>query len=366
MLYTKKGFAVFVCLVVIAAAFSGCTDSFSGGYARYSYEFLGAFDTVTQIIGYAKSEREFEAMAKWAETRFTELHRLFDIYNDYEGINNIKTINDNAGIKPVKVSREIIDLILFSKEWHDKTGGVVNIAMGPVLSIWHEYREYGIEHPDEAELPPMEKLREASRYCDIDKVIVDTGAQTVYLEDKNMSIDVGAVAKGFAVELLAKELQEKGYASFLINAGGNVKVVGKPLDGNRTKWGIGIMNPDYDDSGNREDSTLDTIYTDNGAVVTSGDYQRYYKVDGKIYHHLIDPGTLMPATYYRSVSVYTQSSAEADFLSTTLFLSPYEKGRKIAGELDGVEALWVFPDGHIEVTDGMKSMLKIMGGASNK
>lgn len=361
----NKTFTVLICILILAAVISGCGKRAPTGYTKYSYEFLGAFDTVIQIIGYSKSQDDFEAMAKSAETRFMELHRLFDIYNDYEGISNIKTINYNAGIKPVKVSREIIDLVLFAKEWHDKTGGVVNIAMGPVLEIWHEYREKGIENPDGATLPPVEKLREASEYCDISKVIVDEDAQTIFLADKNMSIDVGAVAKGFAVEIVANELMQQGYSSFLISAGGNVKVVGKPLDNTRSKWGIGILDPDGDLQ-NREGSTVDTLYTDSGSVVTSGDYQRYYEVDGKRYHHLIDPETLMPASHYRSVTVYTENSAEADFMSTTLFLLPFDESRKLAMEMDGVEALWIFADGHIEATDGMKSMLKVMGGASNK
>mgnify|MGYP000870281818 CR=1 FL=1 len=355
---------VVIFLVILATMLPGCSSPLAV-YTKYSYEFLGSFDTVVQFIGYAKNQSEFEDMAKSGETRFMELHRLYDIYNDYDGINNIKTINDNAGVEPVRVCQEIIDLLEFSKAWHDKTGGTVNIAMGPVLSIWHEYREHGLNDPDDASLPPMERLLEAQKFCDIQKVIVDPDARTVFLPDKNMRIDVGAVAKGFAVEIVARELQEQGYSSFLISAGGNVKVVGEPLDNTRSKWGIGILDPDGDMS-SREDSTLDTVYINRGSVVTSGDYQRYYKVDGIMYHHLIDPETLMPAAHYRSVTVYVGDSGEADFLSTTLFLLPYEKSRKLADELESVEALWVFPDGSFKATEGMKPMLKVLGGASNK
>lgn len=355
---------VLVCLVAMAVALSGCRNSVAAGYFKYSYEFLGSFDTVVRIIGYARSQDEFEKMAKLGETRFMELHRLFDIYHDYDGINNIKTINDNAGIEPVGVSREIIDLILFSTEWYEKTGGTVNIAMGPVLNIWHEYRERGIDNPDEAALPPMTSLMEARQFCDISRVIVDPETQTVFLPVKGMRLDVGAVAKGYATEIVARELQQKGYSSFLISAGGNVRCVGQPLESTRTKWGIGILDPDGDLS-NNEESTLDTVYISQGSVVTSGDYQRYYEVDGKRYHHLIDPETLMPADYYRSVTVYVEDSGVADFMSTTLFLLPYEESRKLA-EAMGVEALWVFPDGKLEITEDMKAMLKVLGGATNK
>lgn len=364
MLKKRNALTVLFCILATAAVLSGCRNSVAAGYSKYSYEFLGSFDTVVRIIGYAKSQKEFETMAKLGETRFMELHRLFDIYNDYDGINNVKAINDKAGIEPVRVSQEIIDLILFSKEWYEKTGGTVNIAMGPVLNIWHEYRERGIENPDEAALPPMTSLMEARQLCDINRVIVDQEAQTVFLPVKGMRLDVGAVAKGFATEIVARELQKKGYSSFLISAGGNVRCVGQPLENTRTKWGIGILDPDGD-LNNNETSTLDTVYISQGSVVTSGDYQRYYEVDGKRYHHLIDPETLMPADHYRSVSVYVEDSGVADFMSTTLFLLPYEKSRKLA-ETMGVEALWVFPDGKLEATEGMKAMLKVLGGATNK
>lgn len=365
MLKRTNRFKAILCLMIAAAMLSGCTSRGMPGYTKYTYEFLGSFDTVIQFIGYAQSQSDFERMAKLGETRLMELHRLFDIYHDYAGINNIKTINDHAGKEPVKVSQEIIDLILFSREWYDKTGGAVNIAMGPVLSIWHEYRENGINNPGEAKLPPMESLREAQQFCDISKVIVDQDAQTVFLPEKEMRLDVGAVAKGFAVEIVARELKEQGYSSFLISGGGNIRVEGGPLDSTRSKWGVGILDPD-NGMEDMEGSTLDTAYINQGSVVTSGDYQRYYMVDGKAYHHLIDPETLMPAVHYRSVTVYAEDSREADFLSTTLFLLPYEKSRKLADELDGVEALWVFPDGSLEATEGMKSMLKVLGGATNK
>jgi thiamine biosynthesis lipoprotein len=113
---------IFICLFI-----SACTNNNQSGYTKYSYEFLGTFDTVIQIMGYAEDSDEFEAMAKICRERFLEFNKLYDIYKDYDGINNIKTINDNAGIKPVEVQQEIIDLLLFSKEWYNRTNGKCNL-----------------------------------------------------------------------------------------------------------------------------------------------------------------------------------------------------------------------------------------------
>jgi len=158
---------------------------------------------------------------------------------------------------------------------------------------------------------------------------------------------------------------EEGFTSFIVSSGGNVRTVGAPRDGVRNKWSIGIQDPDGNALVPNGDN-LDIVYVNDASVVTSGDYQRYYVVDNKRIHHLIDPTTLMPANYYRAVTVVTLDSGVADFLSTTAFLLPYEKSRALIESLDGVEALWIMPDGSMKATEGMKKSLKNMGGASAK
>ena len=356
----KKLLLIIISLLILISA---CSNENNSGYTKYSYEFLGTFDTVIQIMGYAKNADEFEVMAEICKDRFIELNKLYDIYHDYDGINNIKSINDNAGIKPVEVQQEIIDLLVFSKEWHGKTNGKCNIAMGSVLSIWHDYRDKGINSPEKAEIPPLEMLKEAMKFTDINKVIINDDNNTVYLEDKNMRLDVGAIAKGFATEIVANELIDKGYTSFIISSGGNVRTVGEPMDRSRKKWGIGIQDPDGNPNDPNEPS-LDILYINDQSLVTSGDYQRQYEVDGKMYHHLIDPDTLMPAEYFRSVSIVANDSGIADFMSTTIFLTPYEEGRRLLENL-GIDAIWVMKDGTVQATGNARKVMKYMGGASN-
>ena len=216
-----------------------------------------------------------------------------------------------------------------------------------------------------AERPRFEILTGASTHPDINKVIVDEANSTVYLADKEMRLDVGAIAKGFATELVAEKIMSEGFASGIISPGGNIRVIGKPLDGVREYWGIGIQDPDKMFIA-AEENLLDTIFVNNASVVSSGDYQRYYVVEGKIYHHLIDPDTLMPGEYYRAVTIVTEDAGLADFLSTTAFLLPFDKSRKLVESLDNVEALWVMPDGKVEATDGMKKIMKSHGATGSK
>jgi thiamine biosynthesis lipoprotein len=331
-------------------------------YAKYTDSFFDTFDTVITVVAYTGSEQDFRKSFESIHTRFQELHKLYDIYNGYEGLNNVRTINENAGKQPVKVSREIIDLILFSKDWYERTGGRTNIAMGAVLRIWHDYRQAGMDDPENAEVPPMEDLMDASLHTDISKVVVNEEEGTVYLEDPRMSLDVGAVAKGFATELVAGEMEEQGMESVLLSSGGNIRAIGKPLDGERERWGIGIQDPDASVFSD-EEGLLDVIFVRDASVASSGGYQRYYVVDGKVLHHIIDPDTLMPAEYYQAVTVRTPHAGVADFLSTTLFLLPYDQSSALAESLEGVDALWVMPDGEIRVTQGMEKIMRSKGAS---
>ncbi len=357
----KKILITMLLLLLLVPA--GCAPGNETGYERYSQSIFDTFDTLVRVVAYTETEEEFDAHFDTIQSRLRHLHRLYDIYNSYEGVNNVKTINDNAGISPVTVDQEIIDLILFSIEWSEKTGGKVNIALGPVLEIWHTYREEALFDPEAAELPPMELLVEASGYTDLDQVIVDSENRTVFLPDSGMSLDVGAVAKGYALELVALQVIEDGLESAIISAGGNIRMIGRPFDGERDRWGIGVQDPDASVVGGN-DNLLDIIYLGEGSVDTSGDYQRFYIVDGELAHHIIDPDTLMPASHYRAVTVYAIGSGPADFMSTALFLLPFDESQALVESLDNFEALWVMPDGEVHTTEGMREVLRSHGATS--
>lgn len=356
----KKLIAVLLIIILLVSFLTSCQSEPETEYTKYTESFFDTFNTLTRVIAYTETEEEFISYVERIHTRLQELHKYFDIYNSYEGINNVKTINDNAGIKPVKVDQEIIDFILFSKDWYDRTEGETNIAMGSVLKIWHDYREAGLDDPQNAKIPPMEELIDAEKYTDINEVIVDTENNTVFLTDERMSLDVGAIAKGYATEIVAKEIMEAGLQSGIISTGGNIRVLGKPLDGVRKRWGIGIQNPDKSIITD-ESNVLDIVFLNNSSVVSSGDYQRYYVVDGKTMHHLIDPDTLMPGDFYRAVTVITEDAGVADLMSTSAFLMPYEESRALVDSIDGVEAIWVMPDGEVVATEGAKKIMKSHG-----
>ncbi|MDR1532505.1 MAG: FAD:protein FMN transferase [Clostridiales bacterium] len=329
---------------------------------RYQAEFDGLFDTHAEIVGYAKSEAEFMRYASKIYDEVKTYSELFDIYKNYDGISNLKTVNDNAGIAPVAVDEKIIKFLLKCKELYAETDYTVNIAMGSVLSLWHERREEGTAGASKARLPDMPALRAAADNTDITRLVIDEDAGTVFLSEKGMSLDVGAIAKGYAASMAVREAAALGMTSMLVNMGGNIIAVGQPLDGARNRWGVGIQDPAR--AAGDVSNILDTVFVNDCALVTSGDYQRYYMVDGKAYGHIIDPGTLMPAERYASVTIIHQDSGLADALSTALFILPEERGEALLRRY-GAEALWVYRDGSVRYTEGYRAVSKTYGGASS-
>ncbi len=336
-----------LCLMTALILLMGAVPAGAGGApVRFQTTLLDLFDTVTYVMGYAESRAAFDEEVE----RFTQSMRtynaLFDIYNDYEGVNNLKTVNDAAGGEPVSVSKEMIDFLLFAREVAVLTAGRVDVTLGAVLNVWHEAREYGIAHPDKAYLPDAEVLAEAARHTGMDLLQIDPEACTVRLTDPEARLDVGALAKGYAAELSCRDFPE----GYLISVGGNVLVHGAKPDG--AKWTVGVTDP-FDPYSN---SYLATLSMTEGSVVTSGDYQRFYTVDGVNYHHIIDPDTLMPARRYKAVTIICADSGIGDALSTALYLMSAEDALPLLEKYDA-EAMWVEEDGNVFWTTGFKTYL---------
>lgn len=313
---------------------------------QYTASFLDIFDTVTSITGKADSEEAFREKTQAIHDSLMEYHRLFDIYKDYDGINNLKTVNDQAGIGPVTVDEWIIALLQDCKAYYDLTSGMVNPAMGSVLQLWHVSRNDGINDPANAYLPDPEALQQAAQHMDFDAVVIDEGASTVFITDANVRLDVGAVAKGWSVQKVAADAP----SGLLISVGGNVCATG-PKDPSGTAWVVGIQDP------NGGDQYLHTLYLTNGSLVTSGDYQRAYVVDGELYHHIIDPNSLYPSTLWRSVTVLCDDSGLADALSTALFLLPLEEGQALLDKT-GAHAMWVNRNGENFYSPGFQDNIR--------
>lgn len=328
---------------------SGCgADTSASAKHRFSATRMDLFDTVITLTGYAESRDEFDAAAQAAFAELEDLYRLYDAYHAYDDITNICAVNAAAGAAAVSVDGRIIELLSLAREIYDASGGCVDVTAGSVLRLWHDARAAGLEDPDSARLPDAQSLTNAKAHSGFALLEVDAEANTVRLSDPEALLDVGAVAKGCAVERVRRMLPE----GYLLNAGGNVCATGSKPDGEG--WTVGIQDPD-----GRNTEALCTLSLTEGSVVTSGDYQRFYVVDGKRYHHIIDLETLQPAALWHSVTVVCADSGIADGLSTALFVLPRSEGEKLLAAF-GAEAVWVDTDGQLQCTEGLRSRLTVL------
>lgn len=317
------------------------------------------FGTYSQISTYADcNDEKIESYVKIAEEVLSYYHELFDIYNEYDGLNNIKTINDNAGEGPVIVNADMLDFLEYCKEVYTITGGKTNVMLGSVLKIWHDCREmadenYGYLAPEN--LPDEQQLRLAAEHTSIDSLVIDRASSTVYISDPEASLDVGAIAKGYVVDIVYERLKAVGADATVINIGGNVRPIGQKRGGE--PWISAIRDPD----GTAEEPFACRIKIGEVSIVTSGDYERYFVSGTEEYHHIVDPETLMPARYFSAVSVCCTDSALGDALSTALFCMSYEDGLTLVESLkakgEAVDVLWIDTEGNQKMTDGFRSII---------
>lgn len=300
------------------------------------------FNTPFTLIAFVDSQETFDQLFEEMQDEVRVMNKYYDIYNEYEGVNNIRTINKMAGIEPVRVDREIIDLLEEAKVYTEKTEGKFNPTLGAVLEVWHEAREKGMEanRNNKPGISPSQKiLEEANNFVGWQFVEIDKEASTVYLNDKRAALDLGAIAKGFAVEMAARSLEEKGVEHGVVNGGGNVRTIG--TKGDDTPWVVGITNPDSVNN----TSVLSLGFDDSMSIVTSGDYERFFvDEDGNKQHHLIDTKTLQPARLSRSITITTKDSTLADILSTAYSMTPLDDVLAFNEKLgiDDLGLVWVF------------------------
>ena len=335
-------------VLLLIIALIGCKTSINYTQ-KQMYSFDSGFDTVIAYIEWVEDgDTQYRENANKTFEKFSYYNELFDSFHDYENINNIKTINDNAGIKAVSVNQEVIDMLLEAKYFYDISYGKIDVTAGKMISLWHDAREIGMElntHGEYGEVPNHAELEESVKHKGWDKIIIDDKNNTVFITDPYVSLDVGSVAKGYATQRVAEYLVTENVKNAVIDAGGNLKALSGKYNGK--EWITGIRNPN-NPSLSPDDSLLTVQYSGDKSAVTSGDYERAFIAnDGKSYSHIIDPDTTYPADKYRSVTIITTDAGVADCLSTALFCLDYEDGLKVIEQYKKdhdnafLEVIWV-------------------------
>ncbi len=296
-------------LLILLLLLTGC------GKQEYSKN-LFYMDTVINIKLYNVNEKKANEAFNYLDSLYQKYENLTDFYDSNS---ELSKLNNDVNYE---ISSELLDLIKIGYEWNIKTNGLLNVNIGNLTKIWHDFRENPVS------LPNLDDVKIESLKMENDKILND-----------KVNIDLGAIVKGYVTEKAGNYLKNIGIDYYLINAGGNVKA-GKS---NKGYYNIGIASP-------ISNETFEIVKAENISVVTSGGYERFYEYNGVMYHHIIDPNTLYPANNMKSVTVIGEDSGLCDILSTTLFLMDIDEGKEFIKDYD-VKVIWFTNDDQIIKSD---------------
>lgn len=288
-------------------------------------------DTYLYVSFYCDDLEKAEDIKTSIDDIYKQYHELSDRYQSYGELINVYTIYHNTSSeKELVLDSKLYALLEYAYDFETVTSHRFNIEIGGIIDVWKKYREAGTGIPTKKELESAKSKVNLTLLGD-NKI-----------KNNHPNLDLGAISKGYATEEVGKYLETNGITKYLINAGGNVKV-GVP-NGKET-YSIGIQSP------NKDGSLVTIVKGKNISVVTSGGYERNYTYEGKTYSHIIDPNTLYPADYVKSVTVVTENSALGDALSTSLFLMSVEDGLDFIKQFSA-EAIWVTNDDTVIRSEG--------------
>ena len=323
---------LFYILVCFGMVLISCSSRERPTYQK-SKALLDTFVTITVI---ADSENTAD---KAIENAFATIEKFGDLVNFYSETSEVAAINRNAGVQEVRVSPETLDLIEKALFVSHISGGAFDPTIGPEIKLWDFLHKIQ---------PSDDDIKKNLFLVNYKNIIVDREKSTVYLKKKGMLLDLGGIAKGYAADLAVESLRQQGINSGLVAVAGDIKAFGLKPD--QKPWVIGIKNPRQT---NTKDEIIARVYLSNEAISTSGDYERFFIVDGQRFHHLLIPGTGYPAHTCRSVSVIAEQAVMTDAFSTALFIIGPEKGLELAKKME-IDAMIIDDKGTIHTTPGLR------------
>lgn len=275
----------------------------------------------------------------YIDLAIAEIERIENLISSWNGHSETSKINQNAGIKPVKVSAELFDFIHRSLQISKITEGAFDISYASMDNIWKFDGSM-------TKMPSAESIKKSVEKVGYHNIVLDYNKQTVFLKVKGMKIGFGAIGKGYAADMAKKLLQNRGVKAGLINASGDLNCWGKQPDG--ISWKVGITNPL---NKNKMYSWFDL---DNQAVVTSGNYEKFVQFDEKKYSHIINPKTGYPANGIISATVFAPKAELADALATSVFVIGTSVGIDMINQIKGVECIIIDDENKVHSSKGIQ------------
>jgi len=325
---------------VLALCLLSSVAAAAPGKLTYTDKAMGTFVTV-----WFWTDKEADA-AKTAESVFKEMKRLDAEMTTWTDTSDVSKVNANAGKKPVVVGAETFEVIDRAQDVAKKSGGVFDISVGAFKGMWK------FDEDMDGSLPDPKEVKKRLALIGYKDVVVDKKKKTVFLKRKGMSITLGGIAKGYAVDKCAALIKKAGFNDFMLQAGGDMYVSGKK---GTDPWVVGIRDP-------RGTELFAGMPIENHSFSTSGDYERGFVKDGKRYHHILDPRSGQPAGASRSVTIRAKDAFTADAWSKVMFIVGWKAGMDIIKKykLADFEVVWVDDKNEVHMTPAIEKELKIV------
>jgi thiamine biosynthesis lipoprotein len=269
---------------------------------------------------------------KAIEAALSEIESVDKLMSDYKSDSEISQVNRDGFVRTVAISEPTYEVLKRSIEFSKLTDGAFDITVGPLVDLWHSAKKKN-------SIPSEEELAAAKTKVGFEKLILDDNNRTAKFAVEGMRLDLGAIAKGYAVDKAIEAMQKAGAVGGMVDIGGDLRCFGKPPKG-KTKWSVGLQNPDISKNADESDLLL-ILKLDSAAVATSGDYQQFALIEGKRYSHIINRQTGAGAEGLSSVTIIADNATDADALATAVSVMGAEKGLTLIEKMPGVEAILI-------------------------
>lgn len=338
----KKLVLLGLVLISIIATITGCGSERTETPISRT-EFM--MDTIITLKIYDEND---EKILDRAIKRLEEIETEMSVSIENSDVNKI---NKNAGVKPVQVNKDVYNVLERAKYYSTLSNGTYEPTIGPLVDLWNITGDDEADR-ERASIPSKEQINEKLNIVDYNDLELMED-NYVYLKRKEMKLDLGGIAKGYAADEVKKIFAENGVKSAILDLGGNIYAIGQKDNGD--PWRIGVTNP-FDPS----NSYIGVLEVEDKSIVTSGDYERYITYKGKKYHHIISPKTGYPSeNEVRGVSIISDESIDGDALSTTLFILGVDDGLELIKQLEGVEAIFITNDKEVVISEGVFDKFKL-------
>jgi len=327
---------ILVCLSLVVVLFLSCAGR-ERADADSGYQMI--MGTFAHIVAVAEDSGTAK---KCVRAALEEIHRVDELMSDYKSDSEISRVNRDGAKMAVRVSESTYEVLQRSIKFSEMTGGAFDISVGPLVTLFRKAKESKIA-------PSEEQIALARSKVGFEKLKLDSENKTVQFSDNGMLLDLGGIAKGYAIDKAIEAALRCGAIGAMVDIGGDVRCFGLPPKG-KDHWLIGLQNPNSAIEGISGGGLLLVLKITNEAVATSGDYQQFVFIEGKRYSHIMDRRTGTSAEGLSSVTIIADNATDADALATSVSVMGAEKGLALIEKLPNTEAIMITSGPKYEIT----------------